>query len=112
MTSIVDTIRALFAQATRRQRHLDRPRLARRHPRRRLRRRDRHLPSQVQLRPSAARRAQTTAAAPSHQFTELDLLNVVEVPRRAWHGIDQLEVTGPDPLIPRERRLWQAVSSR
>jgi hypothetical protein len=45
-------------------------------------------------------------------LTELDLLNVVEVPRRAWHGIDQLEVTGPDPLIPRKRRLWQAVSSR
>jgi hypothetical protein len=27
-------------------------------------------------------------------------------------GIDQLEVKGPDQLIPRKRRLWQAVSSR
>ena len=37
--------------ATRRQRHLDRTGLARRHPHRRLRRLDRHLPSQDQLRP-------------------------------------------------------------
>ena len=51
VTSIVDTLRALFAAATRRQRHLDRARLARRHPRRRLRVRDRHLPPQDQLRP-------------------------------------------------------------
>ena len=53
VTSIVNTIRALFAAAARRQRHLDRPRLARRHPRRRLRLRDRHLPPQDQLTPEA-----------------------------------------------------------
>ena len=35
--------------AARRQRHLDRPRLARRHPRRRLRLRHRHLPQEGQL---------------------------------------------------------------
>ena len=51
VTSIVNTIRALFAAAARRQRHLGRPRLARRHPRHRLRLRDRHLPPQDQLRP-------------------------------------------------------------
>ena len=37
VTAIVNAIRALFAQAARRNGHLDRPRLVRRHPRRRLR---------------------------------------------------------------------------
>ena len=54
VTSIVNTIRALFAEQARRQRHLDRTRLARRHPRRRLRLRNRHLPPQDQLTPKVS----------------------------------------------------------
>ncbi len=49
VTSIVDTIAGAVRRATRRQRHLGRPRLARRHPGRRLRLGGLHLPSQVQL---------------------------------------------------------------
>ena len=49
-------------------------------------------------------------------MTALDLLNVVEVPRRAWQGTDQLEVTGPDPLIPARgasgRRCRRVEASR
>ena len=43
VTSIVNTIRDLFAQQPVGSRHLDRPRLVRRHPRRRVRRRHGHL---------------------------------------------------------------------
>ena len=48
-TSIVNAIRSLLARAAGRQRHLDRPRLVRRHPGRRFRLRHHHLPPQDRL---------------------------------------------------------------